>query len=451
MSQQPLLIRGASIVNEGNTFIADVLIEDGTIVQIGTILTKANCEIIDANGLYLLPGVIDAHVHFREPGFMHKGDLYSESRAAIAGGVTSFIDMPNTIPNVLTQEIVEDKFNRAAQNSFANYSFYMGINTSNWEEALKTDPAKICALTDDGLYFSGCDQLLVSNPDYMEKVFRECPMRIAIHSEDEEIIDVRLRLARENFGDHIPVEWHPKIRTAEACVSATKKAIAVAKKYNTRLHILHLSTGKEAVLFENNFPLHQKKITAEVCVHHLWFCNDDYKSLGSKIKWNPAIKTADDREALLLALIEDRIDIVSTDHAPHGMEEKLLSYEKCPGGAPMVQHSLVAMLELVHNNKISLEKVVQKMSHNVAELFGIERRGFIREGYHADLVLVDLNAPWTVNSSNILYKCGWSPFEGTLFHSKVIKTIVNGDVVYNNGVISDKRMGQPLKFLEAWV
>jgi len=446
MSQQPLLIKEASIVNEGNTFIADVLIEEGTIVQIGTISGNENCETINAKGLYLLPGVIDAHVHFREPGLTHKGDLYSESRAAIAGGVTSFIEMPNTVPHVLTQEIAADKFKRAAQDSFANYSFYMGINTLNWEEAVKTDPAKICALTDDGLYFSGCDQLLVSHPDYMEKVFRECPMRIAIHSEDEEIINVRLRLAKEKYGDNIPVEWHPKIRTAEACVSATKRAIAVAKKYNTRLHILHISTAKEAALFDNNFSLNEKKITAEVCVHHLWFCDQDYKTLGSKIKWNPAIKTAADREGLLQALIEDKIDVVSTDHAPHLLQEKLMNYEKAPGGAPMVQHSLVAMLELVHNKRISLEKVVQKMTHNVAELFGIEERGFIREGYKADLVLVDLNAPWKVTLSNILYKCGWSPFEGMLFHSKVIKTIVNGYVVCDNGILSDKRTGQALKF-----
>jgi len=446
MNQQPLLIKEASIVNEGNIFIADVLIDEGMIVQIGTISVKENYKIINAKGLYLLPGVIDSHVHFREPGFTHKGDLYSESRAAIAGGVTSFIDMPNTVPNVLTQEIVADKFNRAAQSSFANYSFYMGINASNWDEALKTDPAKICALTDDGLYFSGCDQLLVSNPDYMEKVFRECPMRIAIHSEDEEIIHAQLRLAKEEYGDNIPVEWHPKIRTEEACLSATKKALAVAKKYNTRLHILHISTGKEAALFDNNLPLNEKRITAEVCIHHLWFCEDDYKNLGAKIKWNPAVKSAADREALLQALIEDKIDIISTDHAPHLLEQKSLAYEKSPGGAPMVQHSLVAMLELVYNKRISLEKVVQKMSHNVAELFGIEKRGFIREGYKADLVLVDLNAPWKVTKSNILYKCGWSPFEEMMFHSKVIQTFVNGYVVYDNGIVSDKRTGQALKF-----
>lgn len=446
MNQQPLLIKGATIVNESNTFIADVLIEQGTIVQIGTISAKGNCEIINAKGLYLLPGVIDSHVHFREPGLTHKGNLYSESRAAVAGGVTSFIDMPNTVPNVLTQEIAAEKFKMAAQHSFANYSFYMGINASNWEEVVKTDPAKICALTDDGLYFSGCDQLLVSNPDYMEKVFRECPMRIAIHSEDEEVIDIRLRLAKEKYGDNIPVEWHPKIRTEEACVRSTKRAIAAAKKYNTRLHILHISTGKEAALFDDNFSLNKKRITAEVCIHHLWFCDDDYKNLGSKIKWNPAIKSAADREALLQALIDDKIDIISTDHAPHLLEQKLLAYEKSPGGAPMVQHSLIAMLELVHKKRISLEKVVQKMSHNAAELFGIEDRGFIREGYKADLVLIDLNEPWKVTKSNILYKCGWSPFEGMLFHSKVIKTIVNGYVVYENGVFWDKRVGQPLKF-----
>lgn len=446
MSQQPLLIKGATIVNEGNTFLADLLIEKETIVRVGTIAVKGNCEMIDAKGLYLLPGVIDSHVHFREPGLTHKGDLYSESRAAIAGGITSFIEMPNTIPNVLTQEIVADKFNRAAQNSFANYSFNMGINGSNWEEALKTDPSKICTLTDDGLYFSGCNQLLVSNLDYMEKVFRECPMRISIHSEDEEIIDVWLRLAKEKYGDHIPVEWHPKIRTEEACVSATKKAIAIAKKYNTRLHILHISTGKEAALFDNIFPLNEKKITAEVCIHHLWFCEDDYEVLGAKIKWNPSIKAASDREALLQALIEDKIDIISTDHAPHLLEQKLLPYEKSPGGAPMVQHSLIAMLELVYDKRISLEKVVQKMSHNVAGLFGIEGRGFIREGYKADIVLVDLNSPWKVTTSNILYKCGWSPFEGRIFHSKVIKTFVNGHLIYDNGILSDKRTGQALKF-----
>ncbi len=446
MNQKPLLIKSATIVNEGNIFIADVLIEKEIIVQIGSIPANDNYEIINAKGLHLLPGVIDSHVHFREPGLTHKGDLYTETRAAVAGGITSFIDMPNTIPNVLTQEIVADKFKIAAQHSFANYSFYMGINESNWEEVIKTDPAKICGVTDDGLYFSGKDQLLVSNEAYMEKVFRECTIRIAIHSEDEEIINNQLRLAKAKYGDNIPVEMHPKIRTEEACMSSTKRAIAVAQKHNTRLHILHLSTAKEAALFNNTLPLNKKRITAEVCVHHLWFCDEDYKRLGSKIKWNPAIKTAADREGLLQALIEDKIDIVSTDHAPHLLQEKLLPYEKAPGGAPMVQHSLVAMLELVHVKKISLEKVVQKMSHNVAELFGIEKRGFIKEGFYADLVLVNLNAFWKVDKSNILYKCGWSPFEGMLFHSKVIKTIVNGNIVYDNGVISDNRVGQALKF-----
>ncbi|MCY7291129.1 MAG: amidohydrolase family protein, partial [Ferruginibacter sp.] len=317
MNQKPILIKSATIVNEGNIFTADVLIEKEIIVQIGSIPASDNYEIINAKGLHLLPGVIDSHVHFREPGLTHKGDLYSETRAAIAGGVTSFIDMPNTIPNVLTQEIISDKFKIAAQHSFANYSFYMGINESNWEEAIKTDPAKICAVTDDGLYFSGKDQLLVSNDAYMEKVFRECTMRIAIHSEDEKIIDNELMLARAKYGDNIPVEMHPKIRSEEACVNTTKKAIAVAQKYNTRLHVLHLSTAKEAALFDNTIPLNKKRITAEVCVHHLWFCDADYKRLGSKIKWNPAIKTAADREGLLQALIEDKIDIVSTDHAPH--------------------------------------------------------------------------------------------------------------------------------------
>ena len=446
MNQQPFLIKGASIVNEGDIFIADILIAYGIIVQIGSITALNNYIIIHAKGLFLLPGIIDSHVHFREPGLTHKGDLYSESRAAIAGGVTSFIEMPNTVPNALSQAIVEDKFKRAAHHSFANYSFYMGISTSNWEEVIKTDPEKICAITDDGLYFSGGNQMLVSNPAYMEKVFQECPMRIAIHSEDEEIINLELFLARKKYGDNIPVEWHPKIRTEKACVSSTKRAIALAQKYNTRLHVLHISTTKEAALFGNTLSLNKKRITAEVCIHHLWFCDDDYKIYGIKVKWNPAIKTASDRAELLQALIEDKIDIVSTDHAPHCIQEKLLSYEKSPGGAPMIQHGLAAMLELVHNKGISLEKVVQKMSHNPAELFGIEERGFITQGYRADLVLVDLHAPWKVTKSNILYKCGWSPFEGVLFHSKVMKTIVNGHIVYDNGVLSNKRAGQPLKF-----
>jgi len=446
MNKKPLLIKDATIVNEGNIFVADILIDKEIIAQIGNINASENYEIINAKGLHLLPGVIDSHVHFRTPGLTHKGDLHSETGAAIAGGVTSFIDMPNTIPNVLTQETLADKFELAAQHSFANYSFYMGINTTNWDEAMKTDPSKICALTDDGLYFSGKDQLLVSNDSYMEKVFKECPMRIAIHSEDEEIINSELNFARAKYGDNIPAEMHPKIRTEEACISSTKKAIAVAKKYYTRLHILHLSTAKEAALFDNTLPLNEKRITSEVCVHHLWFCDEDYKRLGAKIKWNPAIKTSADREGLLHALIEDRIDIISTDHAPHLLQEKSLSYEKAPGGAPMVQHSLVAMLEMVHLKKISLEKVVQKMSHNVAQLYNIERRGFIKEGYQADLVLVDLNAAWKVDKANILYKCGWSPFEGTMFHSKVIKTIVNGTIVYDNGIISEKKVGQPLKF-----
>ena len=443
------IIRNASIVNEGKIIIADILIANNRIEKIGTSINLKDASLIteiNAEGLYLLPGVIDDQVHFREPGLTHKGTIFSESRAAVAGGITSFMEMPNTIPNTLTQELLEDKYVIASKTSVANYSFFMGINQNNLEEALKTNNETVCGITDDGLYFNNDEGILANYPQFLEKLFSRTNSLVALHSEDDGIIKNNTNLYRKKYGENIPFEFHPKIRSEEACVTATKRVLEIAKKHNNRLHLFHISTLAEANLFENKLPIREKRITAEACVHHLWFSDTDYAKLGSKIKWNPAIKTEEDKNGLLAALLDNRLDIIATDHAPHTIEEKSGSYFKSLSGGPLVQHALPAMLEFYHQGKISLEKIVEKMSHHVAEIYRIKERGYIREGYYADLVLVDLNNSWKVTPANTLYKCQWSPFENQCFKSNIIKTFVNGNLVYDNGIVNKEKQGQRLLF-----
>ena len=443
------IIRNASIVNEGNTVIADILIANERIEKIGTSINLEGASSImeiNAEGLYLLPGVIDDQVHFREPGLTHKGTIYSESRAAVAGGITSFMEMPNTTPNTLTLELLEDKYVIASKTSMANYSFFMGINQNNLEEALKTNNETVCGITDDGLYFNNDEGILANYPEFLEKLFSRSNSLVALHSEDDLIIKNNTNLYREKYGENIPFEFHPKIRSEEACLTATKRVLEIAKKHNNRLHLFHISTLAEANLFENLLPINEKRITAEACVHHLWFSDADYAKLGSKIKWNPSIKTEKDKKGLLAALLDNRLDIIATDHAPHTINEKSSAYFKSMSGGPLVQHALPSMLEFYHQGKISLEKIVEKMSHHVAEIYRIKQRGYIREGYFADLVLVDLNQQWQVTPKNTLYKCQWSPFENQFFKSKIIKTFVNGNLVYNDGIINEEKQGKRLLF-----
>jgi dihydroorotase len=443
------IIRNATVVNEGNLFVSDVLLVNDRIEKIATCIElKENNDYkeINAEGLYLLPGVIDDQVHFREPGLTHKGTIYTESRAAVAGGITSFMDMPNTIPNTLTQELLEEKYNKASQSSLANYSFFMGINQNNLEEALKIDNENICGITDDGLYFNNDEGILANYPEFLEKLFSRTGTLVALHSEDDTIIKNNTNYYCKKFGDTIPFEFHPKIRSEEACLTATKRVLEIAKKHDNRLHIFHISTLSEANLFDNKNTIREKRITAEACVHHLWFSDKDYEGLGAKIKWNPAIKSEQDREGLLKSLLDNRLDIIATDHAPHTIDEKNGTYFKSLSGGPLVQHALPAMLELFHQGKISIEKIVEKMCHNVAEIYRIKERGFIREGYFADLVLVDLNSEWMVSPQNILYKCQWSPFENQTFKSKIVNTFVNGSLVYDNGNINEIVLGKRLKF-----
>jgi len=447
----PILIKNASIVNENNIFMGSVFLQNNLIAKIfeGTISTEqienlpSETRIIDAIGQYLLPGIIDDQVHFREPGLTHKGTIHSESRAAVAGGITSYMEMPNTVPNVFTQQLLEEKYQLAANSSFANYSFFMGASNTNLEEVLKTNPQNVCGIK--VFMGSSTGNMLVDNRETLEALFAKSKMLIALHCEDEKTIRENLQVAKNNFGEQIPVQQHPVIRSAEACYLSSSLAVELARKHNTRIHILHISTAQETSLFESK-PLREKRITAEACVHHLWFCDDDYQRLGNFIKWNPAIKSTSDRNAIWKALLDNRIDVVATDHAPHTIAEKQNSYLTAPSGGPLVQHSLVAMLEFHHQKKISLQQVVTKMCHNVAELFQIEKRGFIRESYYADLVLVDLNSPWTVTKSNILAACGWSPFEGVSFQSKVTHTFVNGQLVFENGTINESIRGQRLLF-----
>jgi len=438
------LIKNISIVNEGKIVKTDLLIENDKIKQIGSLNADSTTSVIDGTSKYLLPGIIDGQVHFREPGLTHKGDMYTESKAAVAGGVTSFIDMPNTLPNVLTLAILNEKYQIAAQKSLANFGFFLGVNADNLDEVIKLDTSTLLGVSDDGLYFTKKGNLLADNPAIMEKLFANCKSIITIHSEKEAIIEENEEYYRSKYGDDVPVEFHPKIRSEQACYEATKRAIELANKYHARLHILHLSTEAETHLFRNDIPLKEKNITTEVSVHHLWFTDQDYHRLGKLIKWNPAIKTEKDKKGLLKALLDDRIDIITTDHAPHTLDEKQRPYFQSMSGAPIVQHSLNIMLEFYKEGAISLEKIVEKMCHNPSILYRIDKRGFIREGYYADLVLVDLDTSFTVDKENILYKCGWSPLEGTTFHSKVTHTFVNGNLVYNNGAFNEAQKGVAL-------
>ena len=443
------IIRNASLVNEGSIIVADILIANERIEKIRSSMNFEDVSLlkeINAEGLYLLPGVIDDQVHFREPGLTHKGSIYTESRAAVAGGITFFMEMPNTIPNTLTQELLEEKYAIASKTSLANYSFFMGINQNNLEEALKTNNEKVCGITDDGLYFNNGEGILANYPDFLEKLFSRTDPLVALHSEDDVIIKNNTNHYRKKFGENIPFELHPRIRSEEACLTATKRVLEIAKKHNNRLHLFHISTLAEANLFDNKIAIREKRITAEACVHHLCFSDKDYEKLGAKIKWNPAIKTEEDKNGLLAALLDNRLDIIATDHAPHTIEEKSGNYFKSVSGGPLVEHALPAMLEFFHQGKISVEKIVEKMSHHVAEIYRIKERGYIREGYFADLVLVDLNKEWKVIPENTLYKCRWSPFENQDFKSKIVKTFVNGQLVYDNGYINEKNKGRRLEF-----
>ena len=439
------LIKNANIVNEGKIILGNVLIENNFISKISEKEIEVVADkIIDASGKYLFPGCIDDQVHFREPGLTHKGEIYTEAKAAVAGGVTSYMEMPNTIPNVFTHDLLEDKYKRAADVSLSNFSFFMGASNDNLEEVLKTNPKNVCGVK--VFMGSSTGNMLVDKRETLDGLFSKCKMLIATHCEDEATIRHNMEVYREKYGENVPIECHPEIRSEEACYKSSSLAVELAKKYNTRLHILHISTAKEVELFDNKTPLKEKRITAEACIHHLWFSDADYKTKGNLIKWNPAVKKASDRDAILKGVLDNKIDVIATDHAPHTIEEKNQTYFKAPSGGPLVQHSLVAMLELHHHGKITLEKIAEKMAHAVADCFQIERRGYIREGYFADIVLVDLMNPWTVDKSNILYKCGWSPFEGQLFQSKITQTFVNGNLVYDNGVFDETKKGVRLTF-----
>jgi len=440
------LIKNAKIVNEGSIFEGDVLIENNIIRQIADNISAKSSEsvIIDAEGNFLIPGVIDDQVHFREPGLTHKGDIASESKAAVAGGITSYIEQPNTVPNAVTQELLEEKYQIAAKTSYANYSFMMGGTNDNLEEILKTNPKNVAGLK---LFLgSSTGDMLVDSSASLEKIFSSTKLLIAVHSEDETIVKNNLAKYKEIYGDDIPVTKHPEIRSVAACYESTVRVIALAKKTGARLHVFHISTARELDLFTNKMPLEKKQITAEVCIHHLWFTDADYETKGSLIKWNPAVKSQEDKDALWKALLDDRIDVIATDHAPHTLEEKSNPYTTCPSGGPLVQHALVAMMEAYNKGKISMEKIVEKMCHNPAKIFKIENRGFIKEGYFADLVLVNPHMPWSVKKDNIIAKCGWSPFEGISFKSRVTHTFVNGKLVYTNGKVKDIIAGERLTF-----
>lgn len=440
-----ILIKNAKIVNENKTFIGDVLIENEIIKEISTSINiSENCQVIDATGKYLIPGFIDDQVHFREPGLTHKATIATESKAAAAGGITSFIEQPNTVPNATTQKLLEDKFEIASKTSFVNYSFMFGGTNDNLEELLKTDPKKVAGIK---LFLgSSTGNMLVDNVEILERIFSSTKMIISVHCEDEATIRKNTAEFTEKYGDDIPMKFHPIIRSEDACYISSSKAIELAKKTGARLHIFHVSTEKETHLFRNDIPLEEKQITAEVCIHHLWFNDNDYETNGSHIKWNPAVKTEKDRLGLWKALLDDRIDVLATDHAPHTLDEKNNNYKNAPSGGPLVQHAVIAILEKVKEGVISIEKAVEKMSHNPAKLFQIEKRGFVKEGFFADLVLIDTNKPQTVSKDNILYKCGWSPFEGTTFSSSISHTFVNGTLVYENGIFNENIKGKRLTF-----
>ena len=439
-----ILIKQATVVNQGRSYVVDVLVKDGLIDRISPTIGVEADTVIDAEGLYLLPGCIDDQVHFREPGLTHKANIFTESRAAVAGGITSFMEMPNTVPNTLTQQLLEDKYSIAAKNSLANYSFFMGASNNNLDEVLRTDTRRVCGIK--VFMGSSTGNMLVDDPDTLEKLFSQSPMLIATHCEDEATIRHNMEHYKALLGDAITVDMHPIIRSAEACYLSSSMAVGLAKKHGARLHILHISTERETHLFDNTLPLKDKKITAEACIHHLWFSDEDYATKGNFIKWNPAVKTAADRDGIMKAVLDGRIDVIATDHAPHTLEEKEKPYLEAPSGGPLVQHALIAMLELYHQGKISLAQIVEKMAHNPAICFNIEKRGFITEGYHADLVLVDLNKAHTIKRLNILYKCGWSPFEGQAFRSAVTHTIVSGKLAWANGAFVTDEAGQRLMF-----
>lgn len=442
---QKIHIKNATVVNEGKAIQTNVLIENGKILKIGKV-SSADALEIDATGKYLLPGIIDGQVHFRDPGLTHKGDLYTESKAAVAGGTTSFIDMPNTVPNILDVASLNQKYQLAAEKSLANFSFFLGVNGDNIDEVTALDTTQFIGVSDDGLYFTKKGNLLADNPETMEKLFAKCKSIIAIHSEKEVIVEKNEEAFKEKYGEDIPARYHPIIRSEQGCFEATERAIKLAEKHGARLHILHLTTEAETHLFRNDIPLEEKKITTEVSVHHLWFSDEDYDALGMLIKWNPAIKTKKDKEGLLKALLEDKIDLITTDHAPHTLEEKQKTYFESMSGAPMVQHSLNCMLDFHQKGLISIEKIVEKMCHNPAKLYKMTNRGYIKEGFYADLVLVDLNTEWTVSKENLLYKCGWSPLEGTTFRNSITHTFVNGNLVFNNGTFNEENFGVAISF-----
>jgi len=438
------LLKNAQVINEGSIVKADVLIQGERILKIATEITDIDAEVIDLSGKYLMPGIIDDQVHFREPGLTHKGRIYTEAKAAVAGGITSFMEMPNTKPQALTQELLEDKYQIGAKDSLANYSFFMGASNENIEEVLKTDPKRVAGIK----IFMGSStgNMLVDDKEVLNSIFAKCDLLIAVHCEDEETIRNNSAKMKAEYGEDLPIRFHPIIRNDEACYKSSSMAVELANKHNTRLHILHISTAKETALFRNDIPLKEKRITAEACIHHLWFDESSYDEKGTFIKWNPAVKSAKDREGVWEALLDDRIDIIATDHAPHTLEEKKNTYFKAPSGGPLVQHALVAMLEFYHQGKVSLEWIVEKMCHAPADCFQVKERGFIREGYYADLVVVDTNKSWAVNKDNILYDCGWSPFEGEEFKSTVSKTFVNGNLVYDNGAFDERTRGMRLEF-----
>ena len=438
------ILKNGVVVNEGLKQHVDILIQNGKIQKIGKGLSSEHAEVIDVNGSYILPGCIDDQVHFREPGLTHKASIYTESRAAVAGGITSYMEMPNTVPNATTQKLLEDKYVIASKNSIANYSFFMGATNDNLEEVLKTDPKAVCGIK--VFMGSSTGNMLVDNKETLEGLFSNVSMLIATHCEDEQTIQKNLQQAVEKFGDNIPMNMHPIIRNEEACYLSSSLAVSLAKKHNARLHVLHISTAKETELFDASKPLIEKNITAEACVHHLWFSEEDYATFGTKIKWNPAVKSVQDREGIWKALLDNRIDVVATDHAPHTLEEKSNAYLKAPSGGPLVQHALLSMFEHAKNGKISIERIVEKMAHNPAILFRIENRGYIREGYFADLVVVSPSPSETVTTENILYQCGWSPFEGTQFSHRIDQTFVNGKLVCEKGNVLEAGNGQRLSF-----
>ncbi|MCZ2443477.1 MAG: dihydroorotase [Flavobacteriales bacterium] len=444
------LIRNATVINENKKAAQDIFIKDGLIAEIidrdstPYPIIQGQYEEIDATDLILIPGVIDDQVHFREPGLTHKADIYTESKAAVAGGITSYMEMPNTSPGTTTSALLKQKYEIASEKSWANYSFYIGATNRNIDELMKIDPTNVCGTK----IFMGSStgNLLVDNREALDIIFKEVRMLIATHCEDDRLIKKNLAHYTQTEGENLTVSYHPLIRSAEACYASSSLAVELATKHNTRLHILHLSTAKEMVLFNNKIPVSEKKITAEACVHHLWFNDSDYARLGNFIKWNPAVKTKEDQEAVFEAVLNGKIDVIATDHAPHTIEEKSKPYLEAPSGGPLVQHALPAMLDFYHRKRITLEKIVQLMAHNVADLFKIEKRGYIRKGYYADLVLIDLNKPLEVSKENILYKCGWSPFEGHTFQSRITHTFVNGSLMYKDGIFQSFRPGMRMKF-----